>query len=647
MSQAVSTLADVEAIESVPLKDRNLAQSTYEVVERSAKAHPNLNALTFFLQATKEDYKNSISYNFAELLGKITQTANMFHGLGIGKNDVVTYLLPNLPQTYFTQFGAAAAGIGNPVNPLLEPHVWVEIMNAAKTKVLVTIAPLPGSDLWDKVASITDQVPTLETVLTINIANYLGGVKKLMVNLMALRAPKAKGAVNVLDFDKTMAQYPTNKLVSGRQIKSDDVAAYFHTGGTTGTPKLALHTHGNEVFDAWVAGFVIGAESGKTAYLGLPLFHNFGAIAIGISSWMYGTGIVIGTPQGFRGEGVVDNFWKILSYYKINLLAAVPTLYKSLLNVPIGNEDLSQLELANSGAAPLPVELARQFTEMTGVNILEGYGLTEATCACSVNPFGGTPKIGSVGYRFPYQDMKTAVIEDNAFVRFCEPDEVGTVIVRGPNVTPGYKDDFHNQGAFVETGDGKGKWLNTGDMGRQDEDGYFWLTGRKKELIIRGGHNIDPQLIEEPLHEHPAVALAAAVGRPDAKVGELPVAYVELKPGKSTTEDELLTFAKEHIGERAAVPKRIYILDEIPLTAVGKIFKPTLSRSQVKDVYEAEVSQIEGVASVEVMAEGDKRLGTIATVRVTAVAGTDTQALKTEVERALGQYTVYSKVIVV
>ncbi|MEM7336908.1 MAG: acyl-CoA synthetase [Chloroflexota bacterium] len=632
MSQAVATLADVEAIESIPLKERNLAPNTYEVVQRTAEAHPDLPAIIFFLQATEENYKKNVIYNFKDLFGKITQTANMFHGLGVGPNDAVTYLLPNLPQTYFTQFGAGAAGIANPVNPLLEPHVWVEIMNAAQTKVLVTIAPLPTSDLWDKVASIAHQVPTLETILQVDISNYLGGIRKLLVKLLGLRAPKVQSSkIKVLDFDKTMAQYPANRLMSSRQIKPDDIAAYFHTGGTTGTPKLALHTHGNEVFDAWVAGYVIGGEAGKMAYLGLPLFHNFGAIAIGISAFMNGTGIVIGTPQGFRGEGVVENFWKILDYYKINLFGAVPTLYKALLNVPIGDADISHLELANSGAAPLPVELARQFTELTGVNILEGYGLTEATCACTLNPLEGTPKIGSVGYRFPYQEMKTAVLQNGEFVRFCEPDEVGTVIVRGPNVFPGYKDDFHNQGAFVETGDGKGKWLNTGDMGRQDPDGYFWLTGRKKELIIRGGHNMDPQLIEEPLHTHPAVALAAAVGRPDARVGEMPVAYVELKPGQTATEEELLEFAKQNIGERAAVPKRIYVLDEIPLTAVGKIFKPALTRSQVKDVYEAEVNQIEGVKSVEVIAEGDKRLGTIATVNVTPTEGVEIDKLRTEI----------------
>ena len=644
MTTAVATLADVEAIESTPLEEQNLPDNTYDMLQNSAQNFAHLTAMVFFLQAS--NYQNSVSFNFRQLFEKVNQTANLFHALGVGPNDAITYILPNLPQTYFTQFGAEAAGIANPVNPLLEPPVLADIMNAAETKVLVTLAPFPTTDIWEKVASIADQVPTLKTILQIDLANYLGGIKKVAVKLMGIRKPKMTVRARVLNFDKELAKYPTNKLTSGRVIKGDDVASYFHTGGTTGTPKLALHTHFNEVFDGWAAGRVIGAESGKMAYLGLPLFHNYGAIAIGVNAWLHGTGIVMGTPQGFRGEGVIENFWKILDYYKINLFGAVPTLYKALLNVPIGEADISNLELVNCGAAPLPVELARQFTEQTGLPILEGYGLTEATSVCSVNPRAGESRIGSIGFRLPYQEMKTAVIGNGKFVRFCEPNETGIVIIRGPNVFPGYKEAFHNEGAFVDSGDGRGRWLNTGDLGREDEDGYFWLTGRKKELIIRGGHNIDPKQIEEPLHEHPAVALAAAIGRPDSRVGELPVAFVELKPGMQATEEELLEFAQQHIGERAAVPKRIFVLDQIPLTAVGKIFKPALTRAQVIEVFKEEIEQLSGVQAVSVTAEGDKKLGTVAMVEVEAKNGVDTAVLEQEVRARLGQYTVHYQLMV-
>lgn len=635
------TMADVEAFEAVPLAERGLPNSTYGVLKRSAEAHANLPALIFFLQGT--DFKRSVTFTFREWFAKMTQTANMFHGLGIGPTDTVSYILPNLPQTYFTLYGGEAAGIVNPINPLLEPDTIAEIMNAAETKVLVTLTPFPKTDIWGKVVSFADKVPTLQTILQIDIAQYLGGFKKILVNLMRFGQNRANLRARVLNFDKTLAQYPTDRLVSGRTIQPDDIASYFHTGGTTGTPKLAKHTHFNEVFDGWIAAKEVDGQPGGLNYLGLPLFHNYGAIAIGIGSWSVGTGIVMGTPSGFRGEGVIENFWKILDHYECTMFGAVPTLFKALLNVPVGDSNLSRIKLATSGAAPLPVEMARQFTEKTGIKILEGYGLTEGTSVSSANPLAGTPRIGSVGFRIPYQEMRAAILDGTEFVRFCEPNEVGVIILRGPNVFPGYRDEFYNKGLFVDTGDGKGNWVNTGDMGRQDEDGYFWLTGRKKELIIRGGHNIEPKQIEEPILLHPAVALAAAVGRPDSHAGELPVVYVELKPEMSATKEELLAFAKQKIGERAAIPKRVYILDQIPLTAVGKVYKPTLVHEQVIDVYQGELKQIEGISSATVTAETHKQLGTLAHVNVTAKPNTDHNALQKKIREALGHYTVHYK----
>jgi fatty-acyl-CoA synthase len=634
----LASLDTIAAIESVPLAERNLPASTYGVLERAAQERPQDTALHFFLEGNA--YQKAVTYSNKAWFGRMTQAANMFHDLGIGPNDVVSYILPNLPETFLTLYGSEAAGIANPLNPLLEPHTLAEIMKAAETKVLVTLAPFPRTDVWAKVASIADKVPTLHTILQVDLADHLTGIKKIVVQLLRLREKKTSVRARVLNFNKTLAAYPADRLTSGRKIAPDEIASYFHTGGTTGTPKLAMHTHHNEVFDAWMAATAAGAGPDEVMLCGLPLFHNFGAIAAGLGLWATGGTVVLATPQGYRGEGVVPNFWNIISHYRCTSFNAVPTLVNSLLNVPIGDADIRTLESAICGAAPLPVEWFKQFRDRTGVGILEGYGLTEGTSVCSVNPRDGEQRVGSVGYRLPYQEMRVAIVADNKFVRFCEPDEVGIIVLRGPNVFPGYKEDFHNQTAFVDAGDGKGKWLNTGDLGRQDADGYFWLTGRKKELIIRGGHNIDPKQIEEPLHEHPAVAMAAAVGRPDPRVGEVPVVYVELKPGQHASEEEILTFAQNNIGERAAVPKRIYIIDEVPLTAVGKVFKPQLSRAQAKDVFEGELENIAGVASATVSAEGDKVRGTVVYVRIQCASGTDKSAVEQEVRRALSQYTV-------
>ncbi|MDJ0757204.1 MAG: acyl-CoA synthetase [Ardenticatenaceae bacterium] len=632
-----ATLEDIEALESQPLESHNLPSSTYEAIKRTASSYPNYTALDFFLQAA--DYKNSVHVTYKEFLEKIHQAANLFHSLGIRPGDCVSYILPNLPQTYYTLFGGEAAGIAGPINPLLEPHVLADIMKASETKVLVTITPFPNTDIWEKVYQIADDVPTLETILQIDIAGYLGGIKKLAVNLMRLGKNKKDLRARVLEFDKEMARQPTDRLVSGRQIEPDEIASYFHTGGTTGTPKLAMHTHRNEVFDGWTVSRVIDTQPGDKTLLGLPLFHNYGAIAIGVHSFLSGAGIVMGTPSGYRGEEFIPNFWKILEHFDVTIFGAVPTLYTSLLNVPV-DADISKVELTTCGAAPLAVELAKQFQKHAGIKILEGYGLTEGTSVNAINPPAGEAKIGSIGLRLPYQEMGIAKFEDGHFIGLANPEEAGIVVIRGPNVFPGYKEEFHNTGVFLDAEDGQGPWLNTGDMGRMDEDGYFWLTGRKKELIIRGGHNIDPKQIEEPLHEHPAVALCASIGRPDARVGEMPVAYVQLKDGATATEDELLTFARENIGERAAVPKRIYIVPEIPLTAVGKIFKPALTREQIKEVFENTMNALDGVVSSECVVTGDKRLGNVAAITVQAEAGADKEAVEQAIRQALGSYTV-------
>lgn len=633
-----SSLAEIEEFEKVPLADRNLPESTYDLLVQGAEKYGNEPAVQFFLEAA--NYQKSVSYTYKEWLGEIHKTANMLHDLGVGPTDTVSYILPNLPQTYLALYGAEAAGISNPINPLLEAKVLAEIMNHAKTKVLITLKPFPRTDVWEKVASIADQVPTLETIIQVDLANFLSGPKKLIVKLMQWRMGNGGTRAKIIDFDSTKERYPSDRLVSGRKIKGDDIAAYFHTGGTTGTPKLAQHTHHNQVFTGWVAAVSAGIEEKWQIYVGLPLFHNYGAIAIGLAAWKVGAGVVIGTPQGFRGDGVLANFWNILAHYKCNTFGAVPTVIQYLNNLPFGDADLSRLEIVSCGAAPLPVEVANTFTEKTGINILEGYGLTESTSACSVNPASGTPRIGSVGYRFPYVDMATAMVNGGEFVRFCEPDEVGSVILRGPLVMPGYSDDTANEGLYVDSGDGKGKWFNTGDMGRQDADGYFWLTGRVKELIIRGGHNIDPMLIEEPMHEHPAVAFAAAVGRPDDRVGEMPVVYVELKPDAEATEAELLEFVGERVGERAAVPKQVYIIDEMPLTNVGKILKLPLAHAQIKEVYESEIEGIDGVGSATVNVEPDKRLGAVAHIDIDYAEAADEAAVNAEIEKALGKYTV-------
>ncbi len=643
----IRTIDDILEIEKIPLAERGLPRSTLEAIQATAIENPNAPALRFFLQGT--NFKQCHSYTYRDVMELIFKTANLFHDLGIRSRDTVSYILPNIPETIFSLWGAEAAGIVNPINPLLEPAVIAEIMNTAKTKVLVTLGPMVGTDLWQKVSTICDRVPTLETIVQVDLSNYLSFGKKQLVRFLRLKMPNLAVRARIMDFTTSTTKYPGDHLVSGRNIQPDDIAAYFHTGGTTGIPKLALHTHANEVFNAWsgVQTLGTGMGFGKVSYCGLPLFHVNGVIVSTLMPLSKGAMIVLGTPQGYRGVGVIKNFWKIVDHFKVNFFSAVPTLYNALLEVPTAGCQLSSLEFALCGAAPMPVELFRNFEKRTGVRILEGFGQTESTCVSSVNPGMGDRRIGSIGLRLPYQEMKIFALDSNQqFLRECEVDEVGTIVIRGPNVFKGYSIEALNKTVWIDAGDGGGNWLNTGDLGRRDEDDYFWITGRSKELIIRGGHNIDPRIIEDALHSHPAVGLAAAVGRPDAHAGEIPVAYVQLKPGQSATADELLSHAEKHVGERAAVPKAIHILDALPVTAVGKIFKPQLIWSETQAVLSDAIRKIVGVAECEVKVEPNSHYGKIAQVNVQTLAHADTASIESAVRESLSKFSIHYELAV-
>lgn len=611
---AVSTIADIHKIEAVPLAQRDLPASTYAAIKRTAVRLPDAPALSFFLDAKHFGEKHVWTY--AELLADITRAANVFHDLGIGSGDVVAFVLPNLPETHFTIWGGEAAGIVMAINPMLDGNQIVELLQAAKAKLVVTMAPSPDNDLWQKIEANLAAAPTVQQVLWVSAAPYLPAetAKKLTDAVKLERSRYAKWSIN--DLHTLMTAQPSSHLKSGRTILSSDCSSYFCTGGTTGMPKIAVRTHGAEVFDAWALGANMRPRNAAyTLFCGLPLFHVNGQLVTGLFPWMEGDHVVLGTPQGYRGA-VLARFWEIVAHYQINLFSGVPTIYAALLQQPINDNDISSLTYALCGAAPMPVELFREFERKTGVRILEGYGLTEAACASTTNPPGGESRVGSIGLRLAYQDLRIAIIdEQGAFERFAKVDEVGTLVIKGPNVFVGYLEETQNRGVWLDINGAN--WLNTGDLGREDADGYFWLTGRKKELIIRGGHNIDPKLIEEALQGHPSVGMVAAVGCPDAYAGEVPVAYVQLRTGTTVTTEELSEFATQHISERAAIPKRIEILAQLPVTAVGKIFKPALQRIEIKRVILKEAAEL-GITEIEVEVVQDPRRGMLASISTNA-----------------------------
>jgi fatty-acyl-CoA synthase len=611
-------IGDIEKFENTPIEERMQAFNTYDLLKKGAAINPEATAISFFLAGDTYDQPMQVTYR--DLMANITKTANLFHDLGVGPADVISYLLPNLPQTHYVLWGGEAAGIVNPINPLLEPATIAEICQAAGTKVLVALADFPGSDIWQKVDAIRNDLPNL----------------KAIIRVMGPSAEKE----GIYGYDEVVGRYDGEKLNSNRRIDPQDMASIYHTGGTTGTPKLAPHTHFNEAAMAYMFMQALSLDTGETSMCGLPLFHVNGTTVTGSGPFSIGAHVVILGPRGYRDPLVMQNFYKIVDFYKPVSFSGVPTILSVLLDIPKGDADISSLRYAGCGAAPLSMELFKRFEAHSGMKILEGYGLTEGTCVSSINPYEGEQKVGSIGLRMPYQDMRIFIVDENGkFVREAKTDEIGCVCIKGPNVFNGYLDEAQNRDIWPQEG-----WLNTGDLGRQDSDGYFWLTGRTKELIIRGGHNIDPAAIEDPLYRLPGIRLAAAVGRPDPHAGEVPIAYVQLQENADLSEAQIVDYLKSKIGERAAIPKEIYIVDEIPLTPVGKIFKPSLRWQAIQRVYEAELEVLaDTVESVEISVNEDKIHGSIAEINIKAGPGISADEIKQSVENILARYTVKYK----
>lgn len=600
--------ADRDVVENEMSWDaRDKPKTLYQMLERTATRFPDRPAVSYQLTSGGADAKQTITWR--QMMERSCQAANLFRSLGIGEGDVVAFLLPNSNETIYALMGGGVAGIVNPINPLLDAEQVAGILRETKAKVLVTLKSFPKSEVAQLASKAVAMAPNVETVLEIDLNRYLSPPKSWLVPLLRPKNPVTHKA-KVLDFVAEMAKQ--NTTLNFADTDKDRICAYFHTGGTTGTPKVAQHLNSGLVYNGWLGANLLFNEE-DVIMCPLPLFHVFAVHVIWMACLMSGAHFVSPTPAGYRGDGVFDNFWKLIERYKVTFMITVPTAISALMQRPV-DADISTLKTAFSGSSPLPVELYNRFVEATGVNIVEGYGLTEATCLVSCNPPSGAKKVGSVGVPFPYTDVKILTCDDSgAVLKEHGVDEVGEICIANPGVHTNstYTEAAKNTGLYAE-----GRYLRTGDLGRLDEDGYLWITGRAKDLIIRGGHNIDPAEIEEVLAGHGAVAVVGAIGQPDSYAGELPCAYVELVDGADVTPEALMEYAKTHIHEKAALPKHIEILAELPKTAVGKVFKPDLRKSAIMRVYDKALLEA-GHAAQVVEVVDDKKRGLVARLRAT------------------------------
>ncbi|WP_235190824.1 AMP-binding protein [Amycolatopsis rifamycinica] len=521
-------------------------------------------------------------------------------------------MAPHCADLIPATLAAQLAGIAAPLNGGLSRAHLGELLRRSGARVLITAGPELAPEVWDTARELA---AGLDAILVLRPTGAAGEPAALPV----------LDGVRVAYLAELAAGHDPAGF-AGEPPAAADLAALFPTGGTTGAPKLAAHTHANEVADAWMIAVGSPLDDGSVVFAALPLFHVNALVVTLLAPLFKGQQAVWAGPLGYREPALYGQFWKIVEHHRIAAMSAVPTVYAVLARCPV-DADIAGLRYAMIGASPLPAAVRAEFEAHTGVTLVEGYGLTEATCA-SARGFPGAPRPGTVGQRLPYQRMKVVHPETGEELP-C--GQTGVLAISGPAVFAGYVVGRDENGPLL---DGLGKlrdgWLDTGDLARLDADGFVHLAGRAKDLIIRGGHNIDPAMIEDALLSHPDVTAAGAVGRPDEHAGEVPVGYVTLAPGATVTEDALLAWAADHVPERAAVPKAVTVLDTLPSTDIGKPSKLTLRADATRRAIAEALAPFDGVTVDAVIEDGT----------VVAAVTLPSEVDEPGVRATLGRYTV-------
>lgn len=557
MWPAYADPSDLAQVEAVPLDQRGLPATTYETLVRAANLWPDRVAVSVMPDA--EHWLATSDRTYTELLADVHRTANLLLRLGATRHTAIALLSPNCDDLLTATLAAELAGIAAPINGDLAGDHVRRLLELSGARILMCAAPELDGRAWS-------------TAVELDAEGALDAVVVLRPTGRQIEPPslhRARTHVMCADGDAESATF------NGTPPAASDLAALFHTGGTTGVPKLAAHTHANQVIDAWMVAVYSGDDPEAAVFAGLPLFHVNALIVTTIAPLLRGQRGVWAGPLGYRDLHLYANFWKIVEHHGIGAMSGVPTVYAVLATCPV-DADISTLRNVAVGAAPLPPSVASSFFAATGVHLAQGYGLTEATCATS-RSFPDAPRPGTVGQRMPYQRVKSVRVENDGSWTDLPAGQPGLLAISGPTVFAGYVTG-RDAGGYVLDPLGKvvDGWLDTGDLGVVEADGYIRLTGRAKDLVIRGGHNIDPATVEDVLLAHPDVTAAGVVGEPDLHAGEVPVGFVTLTPGARTTSEELVQWASERVTERAAAPRRVTVVDAIPVTAVGKPFKPAL-----------------------------------------------------------------------
>lgn len=580
----VGSLADVREIETIPCTELLPSWSILGALEATASVRPDATAL---ITADNHDPTRAHArLSYAALVGQVRATANRLHEVCGGAPAVVSILTPLIAEAFIASWAGATAGVANCINPFLRVDHVAEIMKAAGTTVLVCGTARHGAGAWNEVTQLRARVPTLRAVWYVD------------------------DSAGEQAFARQIGAAEQGCLRFAPPAGEDRAATLLHTGGTTAAPKLVQLTERGQLLNAWCCGTYNGSAPDGVVALGMPYFHVGGAIALALAAMVFGQAMVIVGADGYRSPRVIAGFWDLVRAHGVTLAGSAPTTAAALVAAQ-GHAVAPPGFAYWSGGATVPVQVAREFQDKFGVPLREGWGMTELQGALVLNPRGCEPRLGSIGIPFPYHRVRALVPGAAAADDLAAPGSIGVLAVSGPCVTPGYLGAAQGSSLFLESADPAGHWLNTGDLCTIDAQGYVWLRGRSKDLIIRGAHNIDPLTIEDALLAHPAVLYAAAIGAPDRDKGELPVAYVQLRPGAAVSAPELLSHCQRDICERAAVPREVRIVDVMPLTAVGKIYKPALRLDATRRCVQG---SLDSMSASAVEAEVREQGGAIAVV---------------------------------
>ena len=528
-----------------------------DILERSAKKCPGRMALNF----------QGYAVSFKELDDMVNRFAGCLAAFGIKKGDAAAIVLPNMIPcvvAYYAILRLGAIVVLN--NPTYSDRELEHQFNDSGSKVLITM-DLLGNRMID----LRPKTKVKQIIYT-SLGDYLPFPKSILFPLVAKKkklAADVKPAPDVYKWKECLANYQA--APAKVTLSFDDTAMYQYTGGTTGVSKGVILTHANlskqvQQIDGW---FPMFKDDKDGINLGaLPFFHVFGmSCAMNYAVYKGWGDILVPKPQP---EPLLEAIRK----FRPTFAALVPTMYIGMLNHPdLKKTDMTCIKGCFSGSAPLPVEVINDFEKATGAVIVEGFGMTETTPVTHTNPFGGKRKVGSIG--LPLSDTEARIVDLETGEKDMPVGEPGELIIKGPQVTKGYLNKPEETTNLLRDG-----WCYTGDIATMDEDGYFYIVDRKKDMIISGGFNVYPRDIDEVFYEHPKIKEACAIGIPDTKRGESVKVFVVLKEGETATQDELLAFAKTKLAVYK-LPTEIEFRDDLPKSTVGKILRKELRAEEL------------------------------------------------------------------